>query len=478
MTASRRRVGGAITVISETFDRTNGAIGVADSGQTWKDSTTAFTIVSNAAKRTAGSGRPFALLPCSITGDITVGGVYRTGVTTNTTDGGVAFRALDSTTTRGGQLYISFRKVAGTNSIRLIRRVDTSGGDTVLTTNAAAGWVDDTAYEVQARVIGKTVEVFRRAAYTTDAWVSVLGPTTISDATLATLGTDVGITGNVVNADASSWESFYAINPAGTASAYTKTGTKMLCVVHRGIVASEQSASLEESVAGLDAMMLAHPRINGVEVDAILSTDNVPFLAHDPSGTRVHGFSGNYNAQTAAFLDTNGVCRLSTYLAACEKYGFREILVQGNMPNTVAAISYVVAVINAAPASVRAKVTFMTSASGTAIPAMTNIRAATGSGWAYPKRIGCYGIDSAKWATYEAELDLRQVDIVYTPPSDGTWDSTEAMHATFQADGKRSGASTIDTLAKMTRAHVVGASVLLTNEPGTFESTYVAPNPI
>jgi hypothetical protein len=464
----------------DDWERADGSLGTAQIGGAWKDNTTNHVIAAGQFQRSGGTGRMFSLLSNADAGDLIIEGTFKTGSTANTTDGGVAFKSLDSTSTRGGQLYISFRQISGQNTIRLLNRIDTSGTDTTLVTQATGGWTNNTTYEMQIKVTAatRTVEVLRRVPGDT-AYTSVLGPFAVTSTIWATLGNDVGLTTNAANADASRWENFQVYTPAG--HGYGHVTTSMYYIVHRGIAASEQEASYvvsggagEESILGLQTLMRNHPGINGVEVDAYLTTDGIPFLAHDATGDRVHGFSARYDSQTSAQLDGYGVCRLSDYLVACNFYNFDEILVQHETSNTNANLGKIVDVIMASP--VASRVTIMTSASAGATPGMANIRNASGTYGGWTGKIGCYGITATNWPTYQSDLTTYNVYLCFIPPNDSVYATNRPHLATMQAAGFQTGGSTIDFIYNMDKVRGDGSHALLTNEPGRFESIYKSPD--
>lgn len=303
-----------------------------------------------------------------------------------------------------------------------------------------------------------------------DECAALTGTVSNSLFTASTKSVDTGATGTMrVTWPAGSVSSAngYAIAWQGVTAPPAPLATTMLQIIHRGIAASEQPASAEESTAGLDALMAAHPSVNGVEIDARLSSDGVPFLCHDADLLRVFGVSGTVEGKTAAQLDVIGVTRLSTYLEHAAQYGLRRILVQHYTAATQVAIQPIVDVI--LDSRVRHLVMVMTSV-GTG-PAFAAIRAC---GWT--GLIGCYGITAATWtSTYAAQFATYSVDVAFAPP--GAYDSNRALTAAVNGAGYQAGASTEDTSTVMLHANSDGVAYMLTNEPDVWESILEGPAP-
>jgi hypothetical protein len=320
-------------------------------------------------------------------------------------------------------------------------------------------------------------------------WTSTGAPDVVwTDAALAVdadgpynliLGPDAntGVDAEITDAWLTTGESLYAASAAVTPASIVsgpsvgtpavisaKVPTNMMLIAHRGIEASVQPASAEESVAGLAVLMANNPDVNGIEIDNRMSSDKVCFLAHDSTGDRVHGFPETYESKTAAQLDALGVTRLSTYLAACVQYGFEQILVQHS--NSLADMDYLVNEVLASPVADR--VTLMTSVSGQY--GGTQMRA---DGWAYPRRIGVYGVTSALYTTNAATFASDQVALIFSPPSDGAYLTNRAVHATIKGAGYELGLSTMDQMVNFVRAHEDNGDTMLTNEPALFRSAYL-----
>lgn len=82
--------GGAL--VQDSFDRANGAIGTADSGQTWSVLSGNWTVESNKARNTFGGTQSFCVIDAGIadcTLEVTVSGTLNSG-------GGIAFRFTDA----------------------------------------------------------------------------------------------------------------------------------------------------------------------------------------------------------------------------------------------------------------------------------------------------------------------------------------------------------------------------------------------
>jgi hypothetical protein len=251
------------------------------------------------------------------------------------------------------------------------------------------------------------------------------------------------------------------------------TASTMRCIVHRGIVASEQSATAEESVAGLTAMMAAHPLVNGVEIDARLSTDGTPWLMHDTTFTRVFpsapsaGSTGIENC-TDAQLTSIGVTKLTDYLTAARAYHFDTIQVQHYTGATEADLTAIVAACQASGMADR--IMIMTSTSTSPNTAMASLRAL---GWT--GRIGMYGATSANWSTYSAAASTNTLHAAFAPPA--AYDSNRTLAATLAAASPPvlCGASTETDILTLQHANTDGCRYALTDEPGNYAYSFVGP---
>jgi len=449
----------------DEFGRSDAStLGTADLGGPWKGNTANFGIVSGAAVKATGTStiRYINLLTCAIAGDITLDANIRTSPTTNTTDLGFVLRALDNPNSRGGQLYVSLRKTATANSVRVMHRANTSGSDTVLAQNTTAGWVDGgtgTAYNIKVKLVGKTIDVLRDGVSVMPSGV----PYTIADAVLSTLGTDVGIT--FTNTDVGSRiEDFFVVDPNYVPPSPTPTNTQFLA--HRGLPLAEDDI-YEESIFGLTKLP---GNINGPEVDARKPTDSSSayYLMHDPTSNRTNSLGGtNFTAPgTVAQYQATGMTSLAAYLAACEPYGYRTIIVQAEM-DIVSDMLGLVAICKASP--LRDRILIMTSATAGSTPRHAELRTA---GWT--GRLGCYGLTVANWSTYAASFAASNVSVIFLALGDTAYDANVALIDTAHAAGFQVGASTI-TPARFADAISRGVEYILTDYPAEAMATYAPP---
>jgi glycerophosphoryl diester phosphodiesterase len=439
----------------DDFDRANAAPGTTSWGVTWKQAAANFVISSNALVKLTGSStnRYFGLLP-GPGANVEINALIRTNATTNLTDLGFALRSLDSTASRGGQLYVSLRKTSGANSIRIIHRTDTSGSDTVLATNAAAGWADNTDYTIRIVSNGTSVEVFVDG-------VSKLAHTLSGGVHAALTGTDVGV--SFTNTDTGSKiYDFYVLDSAMPTTP-TVTTTKVLC--HRG-TPWDAADTTEEQLTGLALLPAA---VNGPEVDARKTSDGDYYLCHDTTFDRTSPTSATgscTNATTATWIAA-GMCEVGDYLDACQTYAYGDVIVQFEM-SLQAHMTNLVALINAHP--MRDRVIVMTSATSPSVPSLAEIRAA---GW--EGQLGCYGLTVANWAAgLDDDFATYDVDLGFLALGDDGYDANTALISTLHTAGHLVGASTI-TPNRFVAAVTAGVDIVLTDMPAEFLAAYDSP---
>jgi glycerophosphoryl diester phosphodiesterase len=246
--------------------------------------------------------------------------------------------------------------------------------------------------------------------------------------------------------------------------------TDMRCIAHRGI-SSAQAVTAEESIAGLTALMAAFPWVNGVEIDARLSTDGTPWLLHDETFLRVFPSAPNAASEgiedcTDAELTSIGACRLDDYLEACLEYHFDTVMVQHYTGATEADLTAIVAVCEASGMADR--ILIMTSTSTSPNTAMASLRAL---GW--EGRIGMYGATAGTWSTYSAAAATNNLHVAFAPPT--AYDSNRTLHTTLASDGVECGASTESDIFVLQHAESDGCLYALTDDPGNYAYSFTAP---
>lgn len=248
--------------------------------------------------------------------------------------------------------------------------------------------------------------------------------------------------------------------------------TDMQCIAHRGI-SSAQAETAEESVVGLDALMVAFPWVNGVEIDARLSADGTPWLMHDETFTRVFPSAPNAASEgiedcTDLELASIGVTRLDDYLEACLPYSFTTVMVQHYTSASEADLTAIVAACQASGMADR--ILIMTSTSTSPNTAMASLRAL---GWT--GRIGMYGVTAATWSTYSAAAATNELHVAFAPPA--AYDSNRTLAATLAAavPPVECGASTESDIFVLQHAEADGCLYALTDDPGNYAYSFVAP---
>lgn len=456
-------------VLADDFERadTASSLGSNSAGVAWLQYNSAnFKIVGGNALKATGSGsiRYFALLPADpISGAFTVSMAFKSNPTANFTDLGVAFLSLDSTLTRGGQVYVSVRKISGTNSVRLMYRSNTSGTDTVVAINSAAGWADNTEYTLDVVVSAPDGSGDRAVDIRRDG-VSILTGT-LTAAQLATLGTNIGI--SFTNTDTGSMiHSVSLDDPAATP--IVPVETSMECIVHRGIEASTQPVTDEESVTGLNSLLENYPWVNGVELDARVSSDGIVYLFHDSTlNERLYSeATGSVESNASAYLDALGLTRLSTYLTSASAAKLKTIFVQfyvAWVPLTKAQL--VVDVINASPVADKVIV----GVTGTENGYIDELRTI------WSGRIGLYGLDTSNESAYISALTASSGYMGYIVPYDANYSVNRSVVDALHTAGLKAGGSVIDQASTMVMLNADGAEYVLTNEPGVYETRFIAP---
>lgn len=464
-------------VVVETFDRadTTGGLGTTDSGHVYKQSSPNHRVLGGAAVKATGSGsiRYFAFVETGVAGDWVLDWEITTSPTTNTTDVGFVIGGVDSTATQGGQVYVSFRKTSTANSVRILHRADTSGADTALLTNSAAGWADATTYTGQIIRSGNTIEITRGG-------VTIAGPYTVAGAALTALnsGTHQGPT--TTNTDAGSrYESWSLFDPAAIDTPPASlTPTTGRVVAHRGTLASA-GASTENSVAGLD-VLAAQCRPGApisIEWDVRRSLpdaenpNGVLYCMHDEAGERTHPAMGSLGVEqcTPAQLDAFGVMRLTTGLAAIPGRRIERVNLQHYFAGSATAtIDLMLANIAASPVASQVKV--MTSISGPYAPAQFRARSWTGP-------IGTYGSTAANWAGSAdgkaADFAAYAMTFGYLPP--GGYMANRAHVATLQGAGVGACGSTENSSSTWAAMHADGAAEILTDQADQWLALYEPP---
>lgn len=442
--------------IWDDFDRANGAPGTSPWGVAWKQASTNFVISSNAVVKLTGSltSRYFALLPAP-SANIEINALIRTNATTNLTDLGFALRALDSTATRGGQLYVSLRKTATANSIRIMYRTDTSGTDTQLAiNNTTVNWADNTDYAIRITSVADVITVYVDGS-------PKLTHTLSAPNHAALTGTDVGM--SFTNTDTGSKiYDFYVIDPSLQTTPVTTT---TLLMAHRGTPWTAADTT-EEQPTGLALLPAA---TNGPEVDARRTSNGAYYQCHDTTFDRTSPTSATgtcVNVSTATWIAA-GMCEVGDYLDACQTYDYTHVIVQFEMSQQ-SDMTNLVALLNAHP--MRDRVIAMTSATGGATPSLPEIR---GAGW--NGTLGCYGLTVANWAAgLDAQFAAYSADIGFLALGDDGYDANTALISSLHTGGYLAGASTI-TPARFVAAVAAGIDVVLTDYPAEFLSWYTPP---
>jgi RHS repeat-associated protein len=131
--------------VVDSFDRANGAIGTAQTGQAWSATTGSFVVDGGAAKLSSASGTANLATQAVGSGDMTVGFTS----TVAQADVGVAFRVSDATH------YWAVTAQPGTSSWSLVLRNGTS-----TTTTPISGGCCSAGQHVVVRAVGPDIQVF------------------------------------------------------------------------------------------------------------------------------------------------------------------------------------------------------------------------------------------------------------------------------------------------------------------------------
>lgn len=286
---------------------------------------------------------------------------------------------------------------------------------------------------------------------------------------------DTGATGTrtaTFAANPASASGYMVAVPSGTPPTPTSTSTRV--IAHRATLAIAAD-STENSVAGLDILAALRRPVNGVEIDARLPSDwattRVAFLQHDPTGARTHPAMGATGVEgyTTAQLDTFGVTRLSTFLAAVPGRHLERINVQHYTPANVSQIGVILELIAASPVADRCKL--MTSISSPYAPA--EIRTA---GWTGP--LGTYGSTAANYAGagdgQASDFTASSIGWAYLPPGGYTANRSHAQ-ALVAGGTIKVGASTENTSTVWAQAHADGVDEVLTDNADDWLALYEPP---